>query len=186
MQDEAPDEQLMLAYQGGDAGAFQALYTRHKGPLYRFMQRSVREHGLVEELYQDVWMRVIESRARYAPTAKFTTWLYTIAHNRMMDHFRRHSLRAVDASEDAQALGEAMPARSGEQPENVAETRADLRRLAEAIAALPHAQREVFLMHEESGMTVAEIAEATGEGVEATKSRLRYALQKLREALRDD
>lgn len=185
MQD-APDEQLMLAYQGGDAGAFQVLYTRHKGPLYRFMLRSVRERDLVEELYQDVWMRVIESRARYVPTARFTTWLYTVAHNRMMDHFRKHALRVVDSSEDSQAAAEAVPVRSGEQPENLAAARADLRKLSEAIAALPPPQREAFLMHEESGMTVAEIAEATGEGAEATKSRLRYALQKLREALRDD
>lgn len=176
----------MLAYQGGDAGAFETLYTRHKGRLFRFMLRSVGNREQVDELYQDVWMRVIESRERYAPSAKFTTWLYTIAHNRMTDHWRRHALRAADAIDDVQAAAEAVPARSGEQPEALAETRADLRRLANAIAALPHAQREAFLLHEESGMTVAEIAEATGGDVEAAKSRLRYALKKLREALRDD
>ncbi len=182
---EAPDEELMLAYQGGDAGAFQTLYTRHKGRLYRFMLRSVRNREQVEELYQDVWMRVIEARERYAPSAKFTTWLYTIAHNRMMDHFRKHALRAVDGVDDVHEAAESIPARAGEQPEALAETREDLRRLAAAIAALPRAQREAFLLHEESGMTVAEIAQATGEGVEAAKSRLRYALRKLREALSD-
>lgn len=183
---EAPDEELMLAYQGGDAGAFQTLYTRHKGRLYRFMLRAVKNGGETDELFQDVWMRIIESRSRYAPSAKFTTWLYTIAHNRMMDHFRRHSLRAADGIDDVQAAAEAIPLRAGEQPEALAETRADLRRLAAAIAALPHAQREVFLLHEEAGLSVPEIAEATGVNAEAVKSRLRYALQKLREALRDD
>jgi RNA polymerase sigma-70 factor (ECF subfamily) len=181
---EAPDEELMLAYQGGDAGAFETLYARHKGRLYRFMLRSVRNAEQMEELYQDVWMRVIESRGRYAPSAKFTTWLYTIAHNRMMDHFRKNSLREVNGIDDVQAAAEAVPVRAGEQPEAMHETREDLKRLAAAIAALPSAQREAFLLHEESGMSVAEIAEATGVDAEAAKSRLRYAMQKLREALR--
>jgi RNA polymerase sigma-70 factor (ECF subfamily) len=183
---EAPDETLMLAYQGGDAGAFETLYGRHKGRLYRFMLRSVKSPEQVDELFQDVWMRVVEARGRYEASAKFTTWLYTIAHNRMMDHFRRNSLRAVDSIDDVQEAAEALPVRPGEQPEAQAETREDLRRLAAAIAALPHAQREVFVMSEESGMSVPEIAEATGDNVEAVKSRLRYALKKLREALRDE
>jgi RNA polymerase sigma-70 factor (ECF subfamily) len=76
---EAPDEELMLAYRQGDAGAFEALYARHKGPVYRFVLRAVKERALAEELYQEIWMRVIEARARYAVQAKFTTWLYTIA-----------------------------------------------------------------------------------------------------------
>ncbi|HET7730892.1 MAG TPA: sigma-70 family RNA polymerase sigma factor, partial [Usitatibacter sp.] len=78
----------MLAYAGGDAAAFEALYARHKGALYRFVLRSVKARGEAEELFQDIWMRVIDARARYAPQAKFTTWLYTIAHNRLVDHWR--------------------------------------------------------------------------------------------------
>src|SRR5688572_26973234 len=85
---EGSDETLMLAYAGGDAGAFEALYRKHRGPLYRFVLRSVKGRGEAEELFQDIWMRVIEARARYAPAAKFTTWLYTIAHNRLVDHWR--------------------------------------------------------------------------------------------------
>lgn len=180
---EAPDEDLMLAYRGGDAAAFDVLYRRHKGPLYRYVLRGVRASGPAEELFQDVWMRVIEARERYEPAATFRTWLYTIAHNRMMDHFRRQSLRAVDVGDDADALAEAMPAPTGAQPENLVESRADLRRLADAIAALPPAQREAFLLHQEAGLTVPEIAQATGTALEAAKSRLRYALQKLREAI---
>jgi len=89
---EASDEQLMLAYQGGDAGAFETLYARHRGALFRFMLRSIKERGTAEELFQEVWMRVIEARVRYAPQARFTTWLYTIAHHRMVDHWRRRGL----------------------------------------------------------------------------------------------
>jgi len=176
---EATDEELMLAYGRGDAGAFDRLYARHKGPLYRFVLRSLRERGVAEELYQEIWMRVIEARGRYTVQAKFTTWLYTIAHNRLADHWRKRGLQLVDleaADPPAPAVFEPAPR---------AEARQSLERLAAAIAALPEAQRAAFLLHEEAGMTVAEIAAATGAGEEATKSRLRYALAKLREALAD-
>jgi len=167
----------MLAYRQGDAGAFETLYARHKGPLYRFVLRSVRERGLAEELYQEIWMRVIEARGRYSVQAKFTTWLYTIAHNRLTDHWRRRGLQLVAlAEQDA-------PAPPADEPARRAEARESLARLATALGALPAAQREAFLLHEEAGMSVAEIAAATGAGEEAAKSRLRYALAKLREAL---
>jgi len=174
---EAPDEQLMLAYRQGDSGAFETLYARHKGPLYRFVLRAVRERGLAEELFQEVWMRVIEARGRYEARAKFTTWLYTIAHHRLTDHWRKRGLRVVDL-EEADA-----PAPRGDEPEARAAGRQDLARLAAALAALPELQREAFLLHAEAGMTVGQIAAATGANEEAAKSRLRYALGKLKAAL---
>lgn len=85
---EAGDEELMLAYRDGNAGAFETLYTRHRGRLYRFVLRSVKARGMAEELFQEVWMRVIEARSRYTPQARFTTWLYTIAHNLLTDRLR--------------------------------------------------------------------------------------------------
>jgi RNA polymerase sigma-70 factor, ECF subfamily len=176
---EAPDEQLMLAYRQGDAGAFETLYARHKGPLYRYVLRSIRDRGIAEELYQEIWMRVIEARGRYTVQAKFTTWLYTIAHNRMTDHWRKRGLQLVDLD------GVDPPAPAADEPAPRAEARQSAERLLGALAALPAAQREAFLMHEEGGMSVAQIATATGVGEEAAKSRLRYALAKLREALAD-
>src|SRR5215212_11337835 len=110
----APDEQLMLAYAGGDAAAFEALYARHKGPLYRFVVRSVKARGEAEELFQDVWMRAIEARERYAPQAKFTTWLYTIAHNRLVDHWRARGLTMVSMDEEESAVPEPAAAPSAE------------------------------------------------------------------------
>ncbi len=169
----------MLAYRHGDAGAFEALYARHKGPLYRFVLRSVKQHALAEELYQEIWMRVIEARGRYAVQAKFTTWLYTIAHHRLTDHWRKRGLQLVEA-EGVDAV-----AHRRDEPEARAEGRQDLQRLAVALLALPELQRETLLLHEEAGMTLAEIAAATGATEEAAKSRLRYALAKLREALGD-
>jgi RNA polymerase sigma-70 factor (ECF subfamily) len=173
---EDADEELMLAYRDGDAGAFEALYGRHRARLYRFVLRSVKERGVAEELFQDVWMRVIEARARYAPTAKFTTWLYAIAHNRLIDHWRRKGLAVVSLDDDT-------PVAAVDNPERQAEARQDLRRFAAALEALPPAQREAFLLHEEAGMSVPEIAQATGAGEEAAKSRLRYAMAKLKAAL---
>jgi RNA polymerase sigma-70 factor (ECF subfamily) len=182
---EPSDEELMQAWRGGDARAFEGLYARHKGALYRFVLRSVRRREEAEELYQEVWMRVIEAHRRYEPRARFATWLYTIAHHRLIDHWRRHEVHALSLDEDDPPLAE--PAGNpGLEPQRQAEAREDLERLARAIAALPPAQREVFLLREEAGLSVPEIAIATGADAEAVKSRLRYAVDKLRKALGDD
>ena len=182
---EASDEQLMLAYAGGDAAAFETLYARHKGPLYRFVLRSVKGAAEADELFQDVWMRVVEARARYEPRAKFRTWLYTIAHNRFVDHWRSKGLTVVPLENDDGTTVD-VPAGPSAEPHRRAEARQSVSRLLDAIAALPAAQREAFLLHEEGGLTVAEIAATTGTNEEAAKSRLRYAMNKLREAIDDD
>ena len=180
------DEQLMLAYAGGDAAAFEQLYGRHKGPLFRFVLRSVKGRGEAEELFQDIWMRVIEAAGRYTPQAKFTTWLYTIAHNRLVDHWRARGLTVVSLDDDGEGASVPEPAAPpSAEPHRIAEARATLDRLSAAIAALPLAQREAFLLHHEGDLTAAEIAAATGTNEEAAKSRLRYAMNKLKEALGD-
>ena len=179
----APDEELMLAYAAGDARAFEALYTKHKGPLYRYVLRSVKTAGEAEELFQDIWMRAIEARSRYAPQAKFTTWLYTIAHNRLVDHWRARGLAIVSPDEGDETPEPAAPPSS--EPHMQLEARQALERLSAAIAALPLAQRETFLLHQEGGLGVVEIARATGTNEEAAKSRLRYAMNKLKEAIGD-
>ena len=168
----------MLAYRDGDAGAFETLYTRHRGALFRFVLRGASDRGLAEELYQDIWMRVIEARGRYTPQAKFTTWLYTIAHNRLVDHWRRKGLSVVALEEEDLPGGAPDPAR-------ILQGRQALERFAAALEGLPVAQREAFLLHEEAGLSVAEIAAATGTNEEAAKSRLRYAMAKLKAAVGD-
>ena len=175
---EGSDEELMLAYQNGNAGAFETLYGRHRGKLFRFVLRGIKDRALAEELFQEIWMRVIEARERYAPTARFTTWLYTIAHHRLVDHWRMRGLSLVTLDET-----DAIP--DGSDPPAEVEARQSLARFAQALEALPPAQLEAFLLHEEAGLTVAEIAAATGANEEAAKSRLRYALAKLKAAIND-
>lgn len=176
---EAPDEELMLAYGRGDAGAFETLYRRHRGPLYRFVLRAIKQRSVAEELFQEAWIRVIEARSRYAPQARFTTWLYTIAHNLLVDHWRKKGLALVSLDTEDVLSESANPARH-------AEGREALARFLQALEALPAAQREAFLLHEEAGLTVAEIAAVTGANEEAAKSRVRYAMAKLKAAVNDD
>ena len=175
----APDEALMLAYQAGNAGAFETLYRRHRTRLYRFVLRAVKTRAVAEELFQEIWMRVIEARSRYTPQARFTTWLYTIAHNHLVDHWRKRGLTLVTLE------GEELPA-SEPNPADQAQAHESLARFVAALEALPALQREAFLLHEEGGLTVAEIAAATGANEEAAKSRLRYAISKLKAALTDE
>lgn len=181
------DEELMLAYAAGDAAAFDALYARHKGGVYRYLLRQCRQAGFADELFQDVWMNLIRARASYAPTAKFTTWLYRLAHNRLIDHYRA-SGQAVLVSADDEAHAEtvaAIAADCRDEPELRAGNHQLGERLKAAVAALPAAQRDVFLLQQEGGLSLSEIAELTGVGVETVKSRLRYALNKLRRDLAD-
>jgi RNA polymerase sigma-70 factor (ECF subfamily) len=182
---EAGDEQLMLAYREGDAGAFEQLYQRHKGKLFRFVLRSIRDRAVAEELYQEIWMRAIEARGRYEVQARFTTWLYTIAHNRLVDHWRKKGLTLVSLDQDDAGPSEAA-AGADYEPARQLEAKQSLALFVQALAALPPAQREVFLLHHEAELSVAEIAQATGANEEAAKSRLRYALSKLKEAVADD
>jgi RNA polymerase sigma-70 factor (ECF subfamily) len=178
----ASDEELMLAYGEGNADAFDALYRRHKAPLYRFLVRQCRDAGVAEELFQDVWMNVIRARSGYRASARFATYLYHIAHNRLIDHYRRRSPAAlVSFDEDEGALE--LPGPRGAEPAVAYDARAQAARLLELLKALPEAQREAFVLQHEAGMSIEEIAEATGVTGETAKSRLRYAMKKLREGM---
>src|SRR5262245_56603504 len=97
---ESSDEDLMLLYRDGDAGAFDALYARHKGGLYRYLLRQCRNQALAEELFQDVWMNLTRARTSYTVEARFTTYLYRLAHNRLIDHYRIYSQHEVASFDD--------------------------------------------------------------------------------------
>jgi RNA polymerase sigma-70 factor (ECF subfamily) len=180
MRGERSDEDLMLAYGAGEVAAFEELYSRHRGPLFRHLVRQLREHALAEEFYQDVWQRVITARERYRPEAKFTTWLYQIAHNRLADHWRAKQHRP-DAPEDAVERAEREP--DPQTPERQLSAFEERRRLQLALEELPDEQREVVMLRLERELSLEEIGEITGVGRETVKSRLRYAMDKLRQRL---
>lgn len=183
--DPRPDEGLMLAYRDGDAAAFEVLYTRHRTRLYRYLAHQCGDARLAEELYQDIWLRVINARADYEVSAKFTTWLFRIAHHRLIDHYRKNAREQLREWEGEEASIDDYPAPASTTPSAQVERLQLQERIVAALAELPAAQREAFLMAEEGGMTLEEIACATGTGRETVKSRLRYALGKLRHSLKD-
>ena len=180
------DEQLMLAYRDGDAGAFDTLYRRHKGAVYRYMLRQCRDAGVAEELFQDVWMNLIRARASYTVQAKFTTYIYKLAHNRLIDHYRKQGQAAMvsfdDDSEGASVVAEPVAA-PRDEPERHLDIKQQAAQLLQLLGALPQSQREAFVMQYEGGMSVEEIADATGVTRETAKSRLRYAMAKIRQGL---
>ena len=178
----ARDEDLMLAYRDGNADAFDQLYRRHKGPLYRYLLRQCRDAAAAEELFQDVWMNLVRARAGYAVTARFSTYLYRLAHNRLIDHYRRRTPTALVSFDDEEAAPE-VPAGREAEPHVAYEAKAQAGRVLELLESLPAAQREAFVLQHEAGLTLEEIAEATGTARETVKSRLRYAMAKLREGL---
>ena len=189
------DVDLMRAYAAGDVRAFETLYTRHERRLWRFVLRSVGDAATADELAQDVWLRVAQQAERYAPSAsradlppaRFTTWLFTIARNRVVDHLRAsrptHSLSANDDDDDAPSLADTLAAPSGFGPVRRIENRQQAELLLAAVQALPDDQREAFLLQAEGHMSVQDIAAATGVPFETAKSRLRYARAALRRTL---
>jgi len=184
MLESRTDESLMLAYRDGDAATFEALYARHRGALFRYLLHHCGRREQADEMFQEVWMAVIRARQTYEVSAKFTTWLYRIAHNRLVDAYRARGRSAEFESTDGDEMDD-YPAAANEQPEFLAQ-RAELAgRLLSAIAGLPAPQREAFLLAAEGGLTVDEIGNATGCGFETAKSRLRYAYARLRRQLED-
>jgi RNA polymerase sigma-70 factor (ECF subfamily) len=191
------DEQLMQAFREGDPRAFEVLLSRHERKVWNFLRRSVGDATLAEDLLQEVFLRVIRAQAdsgAYQGESKFTTWVYAIARNLCIDHARRavhRDARSLDAPGRANTDGEAgetlyerLP-EGGRDAEGLASDGQVRARVDEAVAALPADQREVFLLREVMDMPFAEIAAVVGAPEPTVKSRMRYALERLREALED-
>lgn len=174
---EPSDEALMLAWAGGRADAFEQLYARHRDRLFRFLLRQLRDHSLTEEIFQDTWQRVIAARSDWTPDPSFAAWLYKIARNRLGDHWRAGKHRPP-APEDAELRVARVT--DPDTPERQLSEFEQRRRLQLALDALPEEQRETMLLRLEQELSLEEIATVTGVGRETVKSRLRYAMDKLR------
>lgn len=174
------DSALMLRYKDGDTAAFETLYRRHNDALYRYLLRLCQHRATAEDVFQDVWGKIIKARASYRPTAKFTTFMYRVAHNCFIDHVRRNKRHANTTELEPELHPDA-----SELPDTIAERSLAKERLALALHDLPDEQRDAFLLHEEAGLNIDQIASVTGSNRETAKSRLRYAVNKLRAAIEE-
>lgn len=190
--DEPTDDALMAAYARGDAAAFERLYARHQAGLYRFVRRLLGTAlaAQADEVFQDTWLKVVNARTHWQPQgATFRTWLYTLAHHRVIDIWRR-SGREVALSTDDDAPWEPetgtawrlwpAPASPAPHSEELAFWRRAGERLLHCLDELPLAQRSAFLLHHDDELPLAEVARALEVGFETAKTRLRYAMSKLR------
>ncbi len=190
-QDQRTDEALMRAYGRGDSRAFEALYARHKARTYRYFLRHAGGHAATAaELHQDLWLKVIGARERYVAQARFSTWLYTLARHRMVDHWRsRDGVSLASLADEAiatQAEESVSALREGsDDPLHATIDAQARRRLVAALADIPPVQRDAFLLHVEGGLSLEEIASLTAVSGETVKSRLRYAYRRLRATLEE-
>jgi RNA polymerase sigma-70 factor (ECF subfamily) len=191
--DEATDEALMVRYQRGDIVAFNLLVRRHQVALFNFALRQIGAQPVAEEIVQEAFVRVVQSAADFKHEARFTTWVYTIVRNLCIDHMRKRALRRHPSLDEA-----GRGADGGEGPtlgERTEDPRASVEReatgreltvkIAAAVECLPEEQREVFVLREVSNLPFKDIADITGVSENTVKSRMRYALERLQEALSD-
>ena len=193
VQGDATDETLMVRYQRGDREAFTVLVRRHHRPLYNFVLRQLRHPNLAEEVTQEVFLRVVQNASEYKHEARFCTWTYAIARNLCVDQLRKAQHRRhpsldqpLGPGDEARALGDVVP---DPTPQGNAERGAAASQmramLLQAVETLPDDQREVYLLREVANLSFKEIAEVTGVAENTAKSRMRYALERLRAALSD-
>jgi RNA polymerase sigma-70 factor (ECF subfamily) len=181
--DRADDAELLSAYCAGDAQAFARLYDRYDRPCFQFIRRMLGAAGAeaAEDLHQETWIAVSNGASGFDPDkASFRTWLFTIARRKVLDHFRRQKVVPFSAGDDEVAM---MVPDPGPSPVQQVETRELAQRLVQAVEALPAEQRSAFVMFSSAGLSLEEIAQATGVASETVKSRLRYARARLRQAL---
>ena len=189
------DEFLMHAFAGGDAAAFTRLYDRHERATWRFIRHRLgaQHEGVADDVLQETWISVARAAPRYVPTARFTTWLFTVARNRVIDHLRTqaNAMLSIDAplagagsdEADGERWVDRVAADAGDSPLARIESRQQAEAFLDALAQLPEPQREAFVLQAEGGLSIDEVASATGVGAETAKTRLRYAKAKLRTLL---
>ena len=194
---DSDDQHLMATYCTGDANAFKHLYDKYEQPIYRFLYNGCHNDAQARELFQDIWLRVVKSRDTYNPEAPFKAWLFTIARNRLTDHYRQqsacppehhgypHGCNEHDGESDGKDIHPHAFASAALTPEQMASVTEQNETLKNALHTLPPAQREAVMLKHIAGMNLDEIATIQGEGRQTVKSRLRYAMIKLRQHLKE-
>jgi len=194
---DSPDEKLVKVWQSGDEGAFTILYERHKEPVFRFIYRQlsckVDRKTEADDLFSEVWVKVVKAIPSYRPDAKFTTWLYTIARNAVIDVHRKESRKkgwlgnfiSKKDNESEEILDADDYASQNPNPEELVAGREMEKAIDEIMESLPPEQKEVFIMRQQQGLPFAEIAKITGMKEPTVKSRMRYALTTLADNLEE-
>lgn len=190
---DVSDELLMVRYQRGDRDAFACLVRRHKTRVYNFILRQVRDATVAEDVAQEVFLRIVQKASDFKHEARFSTWMYTIARNLCIDHARKQALRkhpsldeTVGAQPGTRTLGETIEDRHhSSSVERTAVSKEFRETVLRAVDALPPDQKEVFLLREIGNLAFKDIAEVSGVGENTVKSRMRYALERLQQALSD-
>ena len=178
-------ESLMLGYAGGDAKAFNELYHRHKSALFRFIKRQGIAESKTDELFQEIWMKIINARHSYKASAKFQTWFYRIARNHVIDDYRKQG-NVINIEFDDESLQENMLSNeklSEQRIEDQLDLESKKSRLLTSVSGLPFMQREAFLLKHEAGLNNEDIAKIKQSSAEAVKSRIRYAMKQLKNQL---
>jgi RNA polymerase sigma factor (sigma-70 family) len=191
--DPDSDESLMRAFAAGDAAAFTRLYDRHERASWRFIRQRLgaAHEAAADDVLQETWISVAKAAPRYVATARFTTWLFTVARSRAIDYLRTQSQATVSLDapldgrdeEEGERWAERLPADAADGPQARIESRQQARAFLAALDQLPAPQREAFVLQAEGGLSVEEVASATGVGPETAKTRLRYAKARLRSLL---
>lgn len=183
----ASDDDLMTAYAAGDQASFARLYERYRGRSYRYFRHQLAAPE-ADDCFQTLWLKVVDRADRYRPAGVFDRYLFTLAHNVLMDHLRKRGrlaeVSAEEAAEETQAAVLQEQEADGHGAPDAAAARDELRRrLVALLERLPFHQREAWILKQEGAMTVEEIATVTGTPVEGVRSRLRYATGKLKAGL---
>lgn len=181
------DEELIARYAAGEVAAFERLYARYEGPLWRYLLRLTRDRASAEELMQDTWFAVAREAARFRDDGHFAPWLYTIARRRVIDRHRmgRSTLSLQAGDEDGESLEQRLEDPAAPSPQAESERMQQGEAILAALGRLPPVQRDAFLLQVEAGLAVEQIAQVTGTTFETAKSRLRYAREKLKVLLRE-
>lgn len=188
----------MLNYANGDMQAFGQLYARYEQPVYRYIYNGCNNEPNAHELFQDVWLRVIKSRNSFKASQPFRAWIFTIARNLLIDHYRKKSTSALDNRStreldndpdtlrlDSMSASQDIRASDTLTPEQIASAAQRSDTLSDALHRLPFVQREAVMLKHIAGLEISEIAQIQEQGAQAVKSRLRYAMVKLRQSLKE-
>ncbi len=167
------DESLFATYRKGDMTAFEQLYARYRQPLYLYLLRLGHAEATAEDIFHDCWLRIIDQHAQFDGN-HFKAWVYTVARNLSTDTFRKAQIRRIDDQQNP-----------GDQPGMISTERQQegedcIELIKNSVAALPIEQRDVFLLKEEAGLSLQQIANVMAVGRETIKSRIRYAMSQLR------